>query len=525
MSVVLLAEMSPATPPPMRMGTAEEFAAARRCLEQAGYTEEAVCAFAGVPAIESVEMVKDGRAPRELTDGVGALVHLFMDSEPLARERAEALLPEGAVEALLRLGLLVPSVRQPGALSGTVSLYPLRSLYIVSDANGYVDGGAVESPADVVYPAIGATSRDYLTSLPDTPCDRLLEVCGGTGIAALVSAPFAGHAWTSDITARSTFFAEFNARLNGIGNVTAVQGNLYSGVRGMLFDRIAAHPPYVATDEATKIFRDGGRDGEEVTRALVERLPDVLAPGGRFYCTCTATDRTDAPLEQRLRGMLGSHADEFDVLVVVRHLMDAAEYNARLAVVGRASFAQAERRVAACRELQIESVVYCSMLLVRHESPRAPVTVRETMGTIRVADALEWRLRHDALARDPGYASWLRSARPTLASEAVMTARLVPHAGRWANSGAEIVVEAPFRTDSRCSPDTAAVLVRFDGTVTVAELAGRLAAEREVASETVEPQMLELARFFIERGVLRVPELPLEGAAARAAVPPSTPAQ
>ena len=510
MSVVLLAETTPMTPPPIRMGTDAEFAAVRECLQRAEYTEAAVCALAGTDSIYEFRMLKEGRAPSEITDAAGALLHVFMDSEPMPRSRLGTLLPGGGVEALERLGLLDRSAADPASVYGTVLLYPTQSVYLVSDANGYLDGRSWESPPDVVYPAIAATSRSYLNGLPRTRCERFLEVCGGSGIAALVSARNAGHAWTSDITARSTFFADFNARLNGFGNVTAVQGNLYDGVRGMTFDRIAAHPPYVATDQPTMIFRDAGRDGEEVTRGLLEGLPDVLAPGGQFYCTCFATDRKDAPLEQRLRAMLGERGPEFDVLLAVRYAVDANEYHCLLAVQGRQTFAQAERRIAVCHELGIEQMVYSTMLVERHAAPRPPVTVRRTLGDVRAADALDWLVRYEAMARAPGFGSWLRAVRPVLGPEAVFTARQRVRDGAWATLGGEVEVQVPFRTESRCSPDTAAALARFDGTLSVEELADRITAEHSADRSVVEAQVLEMARFFIAQGVLRVPELVLD---------------
>src|SRR5690606_36116914 len=130
----------------------------------------------------------------------------------------------------------------------TVRLYPTEGLYIISDLDPEAPGAAELDelePLVHVFSAITSLTGSYMKQLPDTPCERFLELCGGTGIAALVVARFAGHAWTADITARSTAFAAFNAQLNGLSNVSAVQGDLYEPVRGMTFDRIVAHPPYV----------------------------------------------------------------------------------------------------------------------------------------------------------------------------------------------------------------------------------------------------------------------------------------
>lgn len=82
--------------------------------------------------------------------------------------------------------------------------------------------------------------------IPASPCERFLELCCGTGIAALLAARNgAKHAYAFDIAARSVPFAEFNRRLNGLESVTIREGDLYSPSAGERFDRIVAHPPYV----------------------------------------------------------------------------------------------------------------------------------------------------------------------------------------------------------------------------------------------------------------------------------------
>ena len=48
-------------------------------------------------------------------------------------------------------------------------------------------------------------SSTFLDVMPNEPCDSFLELCSGTGIAALVAArDFAKHAWATDIADRST---------------------------------------------------------------------------------------------------------------------------------------------------------------------------------------------------------------------------------------------------------------------------------------------------------------------------------
>src|SRR5690606_29151931 len=141
-----------------------------------------------------------------------------------------------------------------------------------SGAPGASDPDSLEQP-DFVFSAITSLTGTFLSQLPDAPCERCLELCAGTGTAALAAAKQAGHVWATDLTARSTRFAEFNARLNNLQNVTAVQGDLYEPVLGLTFDRIVAHPPYVPATETQMVYRDGGEDGEQVIRGILQGLP------------------------------------------------------------------------------------------------------------------------------------------------------------------------------------------------------------------------------------------------------------
>src|SRR5262249_44210710 len=143
-----------------------------------------------------------------------------------------------------------------------------------------------------------------------------LELCSGSGVAALIAGKnFARRATAIDIAERSTRFAEFNARLNGLANVAALAGDLYAPVAGRQFDVITAHPPYVASFGTEMIYRDGGEDGEQISRGIIAGLAEHLRPGGLFYCHCMMTDRKGAPLEQRIREMLGPRHEEFDVVL------------------------------------------------------------------------------------------------------------------------------------------------------------------------------------------------------------------
>ena len=77
---------------------------------------------------------------------------------------------------------------------------------------------------DIVYPALTQSTREFLLFLPDETCESFLEVCAGSGVAAIQAAGYARQAWATDLAHRSAHFAAFNAALNDTQNVTVSKG-------------------------------------------------------------------------------------------------------------------------------------------------------------------------------------------------------------------------------------------------------------------------------------------------------------
>src|SRR5262249_50295711 len=144
----------------------------------------------------------------------------------LEAESIRSLLPADVMNLLRDLGVIAADPARPDAWHGTVFLYPVESFYVASDRTVPVDLQIWKPlPADVVYAAITENTRRFLATLPPIPSERVLDLCSGTGIAALVAASrYAREAWACDITARCTSFAEFNRRLNGLENVITARG-------------------------------------------------------------------------------------------------------------------------------------------------------------------------------------------------------------------------------------------------------------------------------------------------------------
>ena len=398
-------------------------------------------------------------------DPKGLLASLFLQGMGPDTDRVRELLGESGFGALAELGLLAIDGDKCRA---TVLLYPLHGLLIASDfpSNGPSD--------DFVFPAISGQTHEYLSILPATPCDSLLEVGTGSGAAALLAADYAEQVTATDISQRCLHFAEFNRLLNQGENVEIVESDVYEGLGQRRFDRIIAHPPYVPWIGDQEIYRHGGADGEVVLRKLVEGLPERLGAGGRCYLSAMGADTADAPLEARLRGMLGDRGDEFDLLVVEREILKPIEFILPWTEGEEMTFQEAWSLHEAFRERGIRRLVRCSIAIVHGGSAK---TLRLKAGAATQSSDIEAALE----AQPKRWLDWseIREMKLKVRPDARLEETSFLEGGDW-RAGVR-VLDAPgpfaFRTD--CPEWAAEALPLLDGSRPVGEVIGEAVDEDE----------------------------------------------
>lgn len=145
------------------------------------------------------------------------------------------------------------------------------------------------------------------------PVSRALDLGTGTGALALSLAHenLAEVVVGIDLSRDALALAEENGRRAGLAErVEWRQGGLYEPVRGETFDWVVSNPPYVAApdlpatepevrDWEPRLALDGGADGLDVVRPLVDGAGSVLAPGG-WLALEVGWDQT-AAVSRRLR--------------------------------------------------------------------------------------------------------------------------------------------------------------------------------------------------------------------------------
>jgi release factor glutamine methyltransferase len=226
-------------------------------------------------------------------------------------------------------------------------LTPYRGLRLLTPRGVFAPRSDVGMLMDAALPAIHGD---------------VLDVCTGSGVAALLAAPRAASTTAIDASRRAVLAARVNARLNR-RRLRVLHGDLFAPVAGRKFDVVLCNPPYLpvpvdAPPATGSAAWDGGPDGRRVLDRICHGIAEVLRPGGSLFLVQSALADHERTLSQLAQAGL-------DVAVAARHMGPLGPLARR-----HASHLQAIGAVDA-RPGQEQIVVVCAML----------TTGRRRMGT------------------------------------------------------------------------------------------------------------------------------------------------
>ena len=494
---------------PMALGTPAQFEILRAYLEECGYTEEVVAPRLGITSFANFGSIKRGtRAVETLAQPVNAMIQMFLECEPVPKADLEQLVPARVLGAMNDLGLLRATTDYPPQITATVGICPTRGLYLASDMGGEL-GKLAE---DVVYPAILENTQSFLAMIPEDPCDRFLDLGAGTGVAAIYAARnYAKHAWASDITARSTYFAEFNRRLNGLDNVTAVRGDMYGAVADLQFDRIVTHPPYVPVSKATHVFRDGGDDGEQILRRAIEGLPQVLAPGGQFYAQSLISDREDDETEARIRRWLGPENQHFDVALFLDSSLHPYDFIGKAMQKGTHRSDELQYWASVFRNTKTALLLYGGIVIQRHKAgeQREAFTSRLIKGPRAGLKETAWALEWLTAARQPGALDLILQSKPACSEHLHLGVMHKAQERKLVPREFLLRVKLPFEVECKCPGWVAEMLGLCDGERTGQEIMELLIDQGTIEPDTLESEFAAVLRTLISSAFLELESYPI----------------
>jgi SAM-dependent methyltransferase len=462
------------TPVPVRIGTAEEFARVADALRAARFDEKTLCRvfkLEDISDIASANLESLDRA--DASEAFLLYSRLFVLLDHISRADAERIAGPATLEAFLSLGLI-----RLGTFAGVeefytpVFFYPVAESWIASDRRDNIDGAPEPSQPDLVFPAIFSGTLNFLRLISKSPAQDVLDLCGGSGIGAIVLSRRARHVVSSDLTNRAARYADFNRQLNQCNNVEIAVGDLYDSVRGRTFDRITAHPPYMPDLGESVTWRDAGQTGETLIQRIVRGLPEFLRPAGTFYTVCVGLDTREGPFEERVRRWFADAEGEFDILFGILEEHAPKDYVADL-FGGRGDPSVVARLEQMYARAGVGQIVYGALVIHRREGATgAPWTERRRITAATEGADLEKAMYWNSQGRQEAGRRRMALSKPRLAPDLEMQVIHIVVDGVLAPGDVLLETARPFAQALRIDPRIALLLAEFNGERTVEEVHG-----------------------------------------------------
>lgn len=273
----------------------------RRVLDAHGYASTAEAAGAvdlrTIPALAH----KFGDATQ-----ASLLIRLFLLGLKATTEAIETVLTRDDHHALVGLGMLEQT--DDAQWRSGFKLFAYRDAIVCCDHQRQRD-----APIEPVYTP-GSDSINLIDAGVRHPFARALDLCTGSGIQAVMSGRHAGTVVAVDINPRAARCAAMSLALNRATGEDVRRGDLYEAVNEDTFDFITANPPFVINQVRTQLYRDGGPDGGDILRRILEGLPAHLAPSGYAQIVTLLHDFEDHSQLEEVRTFSAQHHLETLVL-------------------------------------------------------------------------------------------------------------------------------------------------------------------------------------------------------------------
>jgi methylase of polypeptide subunit release factors len=268
----------------------------REILESAGYFQADIA-----PTIDNRDVSLPG-ADAQSTP-LNTLLRLFFMAEDCPLDAVAAAIPPLSTEQLSRAGIL--SVAGDW-VSSCFRLQPYEKMLFAFTRL------TPETPPEETLMLVSPSSLEVAHLMMRRGVRRALDIGTGSGFLASLISLWSESVVAIDINTAAIRMAEFNARWNGISNVTFLNGNLLEPVREQRFDLIVCNPPFFICPVITPFssryaFKHSGSDGDDFCINLARAASQLLTEDGYFHMIFQweepAAGAWSANLEKALSGL------------------------------------------------------------------------------------------------------------------------------------------------------------------------------------------------------------------------------
>jgi methylase of polypeptide subunit release factors len=336
------------------------------------------------------------------------------------------------------------------------------------------------------------------------PVASALDVGSGSGVLSLLAARHATKVLATDINPAAIAFTALNAELNGLTNIETREGNLFEPAAGTRHDLVVSNPPFVIAPDTALVFRHSPMARDDMSRAVVRGAAAHVAEGGFAHILCNWISASGAsaagPVEQWVEG------SGCDALVLVHGTEDplayAVRWNLRTQQLGAGEHAAIlDSWLDYFAAEGIDGVTSGAVILRRRDGRNWVHALDLAAGATGAAGS-----QIVAIFRARDYLATVRDDQEMLDHRFAVDAphrldqALVSADGGYVIESAGLVLQEGLGNRLDIEPDLIPVLLRFDGSQTVAEIVSEVAEGTGVHRRQLTARTLRLVRALLEGG-------------------------
>lgn len=382
----------------------------------------------------------------------------------------------------------------------TVMLLPVEQFLVAADHPSRIDAA---DPDLVLWP--NPTSKFLARFTVRKSSQVTLDLGTGSGILSLYAASHSESVIATDLNPRAIQFAEFNARLNAIKNITFLVGDGFKPVAGRTFDLIISNPPFFITPAAKYLFCDNPMELDQLCQHLVREAPAHLKEGGYFQMLCEWAQVKGQTWQERVAGWFeGTGCDAWVMKGVTQDPAEYAQHRIRETApdAGRDSELY-EGYMEYYRQHGVEAIHDGLIVLRRRSGPNwvRIEDVSQTPGGPLGEMILATFASHDFLQANVSDEKML-AVKLKLSPDVRLEQVCEPATGRWQPITLTLKLVSGFPFHLGLQPFVAEFLITCDGKRTTGEVINELASKANAPLETVRRECLQMLRTLIERGFI-----------------------